>query len=43
MGFDKIDGDLAGAARSVVISGTSEEYIAGLKTLIARKPSRDAT
>jgi hypothetical protein len=34
MGFDKIDDDLTGTARTIVIGGTSEEYIAGLKALI---------
>jgi hypothetical protein len=42
MGFDKIDDEVTGTARSIVISGTSEEYIAGLKALVGEDGSRGA-
>ena len=37
MGFDKIDDDLTGTARTIVIGGNSEQYIAGLKALIGEE------
>jgi hypothetical protein len=37
MGFDKIDDDLTGTARTIVIVGNSEQYIAGLKALIGEE------
>jgi hypothetical protein len=43
MGFDKIDDEVTGTARGIVISGTSEEYVAGLKALVGEDDSRDAT
>jgi hypothetical protein len=35
MGYDKADESLAPPARTVVVGGTSEEYIGTLKKLIA--------
>lgn len=34
-GFDKVDESIAGAPRTVVVGGTSEQYLATLQSLIA--------
>jgi len=34
MGFDKVDADLTGTANTIVIGGTTEEYMAGLRAII---------
>jgi hypothetical protein len=41
MGFDKVDDDLTGTARTIVVGGNSEEYIASLKSLIGDSDSPD--
>jgi hypothetical protein len=43
LGFDKIDDDLTGTARTIVIGGTEEEYTAGLKALIAEQERHGGT